>query len=99
MNIGTINIYESEFGPGLYWHRPRPYAGLLDSRWIMLKFGVNPRLILDWVRASEKDRQFYISLIRNVSPGFMNRGMRRAIVRSFNQALQLIFEKGGNPLP
>lgn len=49
---------------------------------VMVHHGLDRMLVLDWLHGDAEDREFYISLIRQVVPGFMNRRMRYAMLWS-----------------
>jgi len=95
MKLPAMQFYESDF-PLAARATSVPRCDLLDLRWVMIHLGIDKRLILDYLRCPAAERQFYVELIRNVVPGFMNQGMRRAQRETFNRALEAIWQAGGS---
>lgn len=95
----NVEFFESDFSmiPVQYVQPRAGYAGILDTRWMLVKLGFNRDFILEYLRAGTEDRKHWISMARQVSPGFQNRGHRRAVVRAFHAALEEIWRRGGTP--
>lgn len=93
----AVEFFESDF-PLAARAYGAPRSDMLDMRWVMIHLGLDRQLIIDYLRCPEPERKFYVSLIRNVVPGFMNQSMRRAQAATFNRALAAIWNSGCVPV-